>query len=128
MSNTIELVEISADRLEQLEKLESQIPTMIQDALKEYKQAALRRLHEKDKANPEAVNLRARRYAQKNREILNAKRREKRRLERIAKEEKKIIENKVREPVTIALSYSTAFISNSSQIVDSSEGKIVSFD
>jgi hypothetical protein len=128
MSNTIELVEISADRLEQLEKLESQIPTMIQDALKEYKQAALRRLHEKDKANPEAVNLRARRYAQKNREILNAKRREKRRLERIAKEEKKIIENKVREPVTIALSYSTAFTSNSSQIVDSSEGKIVSFD
>ena len=59
--NTIEHVEVSIERLKELEKLEGELPRMIEEALKEYKQAALRRLHEKDKANPEAVNLRARR-------------------------------------------------------------------
>ncbi len=84
-----DMVEISTERLKKLEELEASIPKLIEDALKEYKMMALRRLHEKDKANPEAVNLRAKRYAQKNREMLNAKRREKRRLEKLAKEESK---------------------------------------
>lgn len=68
---------------------------MIEQALKDYKQNALKRLHEKDKLNPEAVNIRAKRYAQKNREMLNAKRREKRRLEKLAREERVRQENAV---------------------------------
>lgn len=81
------MVEISADRLKQLEELEAKLPIRIEEVLKEHKMAALRRLHEKDKQNPQAVNERAKRYAQRNREVLNAKRREKRRLEKLAKEQ-----------------------------------------
>ncbi len=88
MSSDTEVI-ISSERLKQLEQIESSIPSMIEMALKEYKQNALKRLHEKDKLNPEAVNIRAKRYAQKNREMLNAKRREKRRLEKLAREERK---------------------------------------
>jgi hypothetical protein len=75
-----DLIEISIERLRELEALEASIPDMIDSALKDYKQNALKRLHERDKANPEAVNMRAKRYAEKNRELLNAKRREKRQL------------------------------------------------
>jgi hypothetical protein len=75
-----DLIEISVERLRELEALEASIPDMIDSALKDYKQNALKRLHERDKANPEAVNMRAKRYAEKNRELLNAKRREKRQL------------------------------------------------
>ena len=85
-STNTDVVEVSLERLRALEKMESELPTMIDHALKEYKANALKRLHEKDKLDPVAVNLRARRYAQKNREVLNAKRREKRRLEKAARE------------------------------------------
>ncbi len=91
---------ISSERLRQLEQIESAIPSMIDTALKEYKQNALKRLHEKDKLNPEAVNIRAKRYAQKNREMLNAKRREKRRLEKLEREERMRLENVVTTRVT----------------------------
>ena len=135
-TTTIEHVEVSIDRLKELEKLEAALPRMIEDALKDYKQAALKRLHEKDKANPEAVNLRARRYAQKNRELLNAKRREKRRLEKLAKEEKEKHEEKERrvtmesrgeQPVNIALSIQHVRESHA-LCIDSNDGKIVRFD
>jgi alpha-galactosidase/6-phospho-beta-glucosidase family protein len=135
-TTTIEHVEVSIDRLKELEKLEAALPRMIEDALKDYKQAALKRLHEKDKANPEAVNLRARRYAQKNRELLNAKRREKRRLEKLAKEEKEKHEEKERrvtmesrgeQPVNIALSIQHVRESHA-LCIDSNDGTIVRFD
>ena len=135
-TNTIEHVEVSIERLKELEKLEAALPNMIEEALKEYKQAALKRLHEKDKANPEAVNLRARRYAQKNREVLNAKRREKRRLEKLAKEEKEkheekerrvIMESRGEQPVNIALSSQPARDLRT-LCIDSHDGKIIRFD
>lgn len=116
-------VEISAERLKELEQLEASIPKRIEDALKEYKTSALKRLHERDKANPEAVNLRAKRYAQKNRDILNAKRREKRRLERLAREEAKktatsdIVKNgRRRPPVRVADESVTTALGNASPV------------
>jgi hypothetical protein len=134
-TNMIEHVEVSAERLHELEKLESDLPRMIEEALKEYKQAALKRLHEKDKANPEAVNLRARRYAQKNREILNAKRREKRRLEKLAKEEKEKLEEKDKRATMESRGEQAVTIALLSQIrephavcVEAKDGKIVRFD
>lgn len=73
-----ELVTISIDRFHQLEALEARFPTLIEDAIKEYKTQALKRLHEKDKTNPKAVAERARRYAEKNRDAINERRRQKR--------------------------------------------------
>jgi DNA repair photolyase len=78
------MVPISSDRLKTLEALEASLPNLIQNAILEYKKSNLRRLHEKDKANPENVNKRVKRYAEKHREEINAKRREKRRLQKAA--------------------------------------------
>lgn len=75
-----ETVEISAERLKQLEELEARLPLMIDDAVKNYKMNKLKLLHEKDRMNPEAANMRARRYAERHRDEINAKRREKRRM------------------------------------------------
>ena len=80
-TETIEsMVEISIERLQALEALEAKLPSMIENAILEYKKSNLRRLHEKDKANPASVNARVKRYAEKHKDEINAKRREKRRL------------------------------------------------
>lgn len=79
-STQSEVIQISSERLKALEAIEASIPDLIQNAILEYKKSNLRRLHEKDKANPENVNKRVKRYAEKHREEINAKRREKRRL------------------------------------------------
>jgi hypothetical protein len=139
-SDTIEHVVISTERLKQLEQIESAIPNMIELALKEYKQNALKRLHEKDKLNPEAVNIRAKRYAQKNREMLNAKRREKRRLEKLEREERARLENVITrtprktgaptytcEPITVSLGQST-IRETSGPCPVSEHGKTIRFD
>ena len=78
------MIPITTDRLKMLEQLEASLPDLIQNAILEYKKSNLRRLHEKDKANPENVNKRVKRYAEKHREEINAKRREKRRLQKAA--------------------------------------------
>jgi DNA repair photolyase len=78
------IIQIASDRLTELEALEANLPNLIQNAILEYKKSNLRRLHEKDKANPENVNRRVKRYAEKHREEINAKRREKRRLQKAA--------------------------------------------
>ncbi len=79
-------VEISVERLRQLEQLEASIPQLVEAAIKQYKQEKLRTLHEKDKQNPTAANMRARRYAEKHRDEINARRREKRRAAKEATE------------------------------------------
>lgn len=76
-------VEISAERLKALEILEASLPEMIMKAVVDYKTNNLRLLHERDKTNPEAMNKRARRYAEKHRDVINARRREKRRVEKL---------------------------------------------
>jgi hypothetical protein len=69
---------ISVDRLRELEMLEASIPKIIDDAILEYKKTNLKKLHERDKANPEAINKRVKRYFERHREEINARRREKR--------------------------------------------------
>ena len=76
--STISTVLISENRLKELEALESNLPKLIEDAIQENKKKNLRRLHEKDKNNPESVNLRVKRYAMRHKKTLNARRREKR--------------------------------------------------
>ena len=83
-ANTMVMIPIATERLKALETLEASLPDLIQNAILEYKKSNLRRLHEKDKANPENVNKRVKRYAEKHREEINAKRREKRRLQKAA--------------------------------------------
>ena len=78
-----EMVNVSVERLRELEALEAKLPALIDEAIKEYKTSALQRLHEKDKQNPKAVAERAKRYLEKNREALNERRREQRRLKRL---------------------------------------------
>lgn len=83
------LVPISEERLRALEALEADLPSRIESAVKEYKLNALKRLHERDKQNPAAVNLRAKRYAERHRDEINARRRAKR-------AEKKLLETQGR--------------------------------
>ena len=73
-----EFILISAERLQALEKLESKLPNMIETAIIDYKKDKLKKLHEKDKLDPAAVNIRVKRYALKHKDEINAKRRLKR--------------------------------------------------
>jgi len=81
------MVFISIERLQALEKLEQSLPTMIEQAIQENKKKNLSRLHEKDKQNPESVNLRVKRYAARHKETLNARRRAKREQKKKAMQE-----------------------------------------
>ena len=81
-NNTDELVSVSQDRFEELERLEKSLPDMIQKAIADHKKESLRKLHERDKADPESVKLRVQRYIAKNRDKINERRREKRKQEK----------------------------------------------
>jgi hypothetical protein len=69
---------IMAKRLQYLEDLEKNLPNLIDEAIIEYKKAKLKMLHEKDKQNPEAVNARVKRYNEKHKHEISARRIEKR--------------------------------------------------
>lgn len=69
---------IMAKRLQYLEDLEKNLPNLIDQAIIEYKKAKLKMLHEKDKQNPEAVNARVKRYNEKHKHEISARRIEKR--------------------------------------------------
>jgi hypothetical protein len=88
-TNSSEYTTVSVDRLKELEILESSIPKLIEEAIAEYKKSNLKKLHERDKANPDAINKRVKRYFERHREEINARRREKRQKE---KTEKKLVE------------------------------------
>jgi hypothetical protein len=97
---------ISLERLRELEAIEASIPARIEQAILEHKKNNLRKLHEKDKNNPENVNLRVKRYAERHREELNLRRREKRRLKKLELEKKKeamVVEQPIQsnEPVIV---------------------------
>jgi len=81
MSN--EVVQVSYERLRELEALEAGLPQKIENAIAEYKKNSLKRLHERDKADPKSVNLRVKRYVEKHKEEINAKRREKRKMKKL---------------------------------------------
>ena len=78
-----ELISISSDRYAELEALEKSVPEKIQEAIALYKKESLRKLHERDKSDPESVKLRMQRYIAKNRDKINERRREKRRKEQL---------------------------------------------
>jgi len=74
----VETITISKKRLEELEDLERNLEKKIQEAILNNKKESLKRLHEKDKINPNAVKLRIKRYNEKNKDKINERRREKR--------------------------------------------------
>ena len=86
-----EIVKVPVERYAELEKLELGLPGMIEEAIKEYKRNSLKRLHERDKDNPESVKKRVQRYIEKNRDKINERRREKR------KEQKRILDANQRQ-------------------------------
>ena len=86
-----EIVEVPIERYSELEKLETSLPGLIEEAIKEYKRNSLKRLHERDKENPESVKKRVQRYIEKNRDKINERRREKR------KEQKRILDANQRQ-------------------------------
>lgn len=81
-----ETTTISVERLHVLEEIERNLPQMIKDAIEQHKKEKLKLLHEKDKLDPKSVNARVKRYAQKHKDEINAKRRAKR-------EEQKLLAN-----------------------------------
>jgi hypothetical protein len=81
-----EQILICAERLQKLELLEKQLPEMIEAAIQEHKRNKLKMLHEKDKENPGAVNLRVKRYNERHKEEINARRRAKRKIQKDAEE------------------------------------------
>lgn len=74
IENTNTNILISLKRLNELESLEKSLPTIIEKAINEHKNAKLKLLHEKDKQNPAAVNARVKRYNEKNKDKINARR------------------------------------------------------
>ena len=71
-------IAIRPGRLKFLQYLERNMPEMIKEAMTRYKNEKLGILHKKDKENPSAMIARVKRYVEKNRDVINARRREKR--------------------------------------------------
>jgi len=71
-------VTISKKRFEELEELERKLPLLLEEARTAYKVSRLQQLREKDKADLNLVRARVRRYAEKHRDTINARRRQKR--------------------------------------------------
>jgi hypothetical protein len=69
-----EITFIEKEKLTSLEQLKDSIPTLIEKAISDYKKAKLAMLHEKDKKNPAAVNARVKKYNEKHKDQINAKR------------------------------------------------------
>lgn len=87
----VDKVTISSIRLQELLELEKKIPLLVEEAIAEFKKKNLEKLRAHDKANPSAVNARVKRYADKHREEINKKMRERRKL----KKEKALLETAV---------------------------------
>ena len=79
---------VEKERLEFLLQLESGLPKRLEEAIQDYKKQSLVRLHQKDKLNPQGNNARAKRYVQKHKRSINARRREKRLLKKVQAQEK----------------------------------------
>ena len=118
------VVNISLERLHYLESIEKSIPSLIEDALRDHKATTLKKLHEYDKLNPKAVNLRAKRYAEKNRDVINEKRRKKRLEDKITRDT-----SKCRESIPeVKKTHLRAKTKSSFRDIDISEGIVVRFD
>jgi phage-related baseplate assembly protein len=69
-----EMTIILKKTLSDLEELKESIPRLIEKAILDYKKAKLVMLHEKDKKNPAGVNARVKKYNEKHKDEINAKR------------------------------------------------------
>jgi hypothetical protein len=69
---------ISKRRLDELETLERQLPYLLKNIEIAQKSERLRLLRERDRADINLVRARVRRYAEKHREVINARRRQRR--------------------------------------------------
>jgi hypothetical protein len=67
---------VSAERLAELERLERELPTIIAKAKEEAHKERFDKLRERDKENPEEHTKRTMKWYEKNREEINARRRE----------------------------------------------------
>ena len=88
------LIYICTKRLEKLELLEKSLPEILERAIIDHKKEKLKLLHEKDKQNPAAVNARVKRYNERHKEEIAARKNAKQNKERIQKN------NSVIEPLT----------------------------
>ncbi len=79
-----ETVIISKKEFERLQKLEADLPAMLEAAKEEERKDALTRLHQRDKENPEAAKKRYKKHYNLNKDAVNAKRREAYRLKKEA--------------------------------------------
>ena len=68
------LILVNSARLAELEQIEKNLPDLIAEAIKANKIAKLKKLHEKDKLNPAAVNARVKRYNEKHKDKIAEKR------------------------------------------------------
>ena len=76
---------VTAERLAELERLERELPTIIAKAKEEAHKERFDKLRERDKENPELHTKRVMKHYELHKDEINAKRREKRRLAREAK-------------------------------------------
>jgi hypothetical protein len=71
---------VSAERLAELERIERELPTIIakakEDGIKEHNESRFKLLHDKQKENPEPNRKRVLSNYHKNKEEINARRRE----------------------------------------------------
>jgi hypothetical protein len=77
---------VSAERLAELERLERELPTIIAKAKEDANKERFDKLREHDKEHPEQHLKRVMKHYELHKDEINAKRREKRRLIREAKE------------------------------------------
>ena len=111
-----EQVSVSADRFAELEALEASIPNRVQEAILQYKRDSLKKLHDRDKSDPESVKLRMQRYIAKNRDKINERRREKRRKEQL-ETTTNIIVNDVFAALTPSKNVNDTYVPNSDMTV-----------
>jgi hypothetical protein len=71
-----ETITIPKDEYEELLKLKADLPAMLEKAKEDEQKEALVRLHQRDKENPEGARKRALKRYNRNKDEINAKRRE----------------------------------------------------
>lgn len=74
--STPKMILVSEEELAELRKLKEDLPEIIEKAKEEERKEALERLHRRDKENPEAARERALKRYNRNKDEINAKRRE----------------------------------------------------
>jgi hypothetical protein len=71
-----EMITIPKEEYEELLKLKTDLPAMLEKAKEDEQKEALVRLHQRDKENPEGARKRALKRYNRNKDEINAKRRE----------------------------------------------------